>query len=544
MYQIRRNQSAMQETLEELSDESENLIQKALKIAHEGGKVEPVAFDIDPTNVAIYSASDTYRDNVHEGTFGVDYDILQFISRVPVISAILQTRINQIAEFCVPQEDQFKAGYIIRLKDQSKKPSAEESKEIQDLTRWLETCGEGYRFGGAFNFEAFIKMILRDSLTYDQACFEIMKNRRGDIIGFVPVDASTIRRRALTEEEKKEGRRDWEASGYIQIINGKKVADFEHDQLAFCIRRPRTTYFAKGYGFPELEELVRVVTHLVNAETYNASNFVNGIHAPSILVLKSKMTPQTFRNFKRDLYAMLSGAAQAKRTPIVQLDPDATLKEDLQSVNIGGTAEEMGYTTWIGYLTKLACALFQIDPAELGFVFGTEGQTGALTQQGPGARIQASKDKGLYPLLRSIQNWINMFILSKVSDKYELRFVGLDLDTEKDVLAGDIQRVSNYMTVNEIRAKYDLKPIEGGDIVLSQAYITSLSMAQQAQQDQGQQDQGDQGYDENQEDDEYNDQDEEQENDEPEQQGQQEQETEDNKEEIGKSTKHKFSIEI
>ena len=182
--------------------------------------------------------------------------------------------------------------------------------------------------------------------------------------------------------------------------------------------------------------------------------------------------------------------------------------------------------------------MFQIDPAELGFVFGTEGQTGALTQQGPGARIQASKDKGLYPLLRSIQNWINMFIISKVSDKYELRFVGLDLNTEKDVLAGDIQRVSNYMTVNEIRAKYDLKPIEGGDIVLSQAYITSLSMAQRAQQDQGQQDQGDQ------EDDEYNDQDEEQENDEPEQQGQQEQETEDNKEEIGKSTKHKFSIEI
>lgn len=532
MYQIRREKKTdTREALEELSDISEDLIQKALKAAEGGGKIEPSAYDVDPYNYSMYATSDSYRDNAHEGTFGVDYDILQFMSRVPVISAIIQTRLNQIAEFCVPQEDQYKAGYVIRLRDQERKPTPEETKEMRELSKWLETCGEGYRFGGAFNFEAFVKMILRDSLTYDQAAFEIIKNRKGEIAGFIPVDGSTIRRSALSEKEKEEGRRDWEHTAFIQVINGKKVAEFDAENLAFCIRRPRTTYHARGYGFPELEELIRVVTHLVNAETYNASNFINGIHAPSILVLKSKMSPNTFRSFKRDMYAMLSGAAQAKRTPIIQLDPDTNLKEDLQSVSIGGSAEEMGYTQWIGYLTKLSCALFQIDPAELGFVFGTEGQTGALTQQGPGARIQASKDKGLYPLLRSVQNWLNRFIIHPVShDKYELRFVGLDLETEKDVLAADVQRVSNFLTVNEIRAKYNLPKVEGGDVILNQAYITALGMSQASQEQQAQ---GDQGYDES------------------EQEGEQEdegedQDQEDQEEQVQKAQikNHKFTIEI
>ena len=479
--------------LAELADISEELLQKALKTAEAGGKIEPSAYDLDPSNYAAYTSSDSYRGSEHEGTSQLDYDILTYMSRVPVISSILQTRINQIAEFCIPQEDQFKAGYVIRLRDKTKEPTDEEKKEMQTLTQWIETCGEGYKFGGAWDFESFVRMIIRDSLIYDQACFEIIKNRGGAIIGFIPVDASTIRRASVTEEEKKTGHRDWIDSAFIQVINGKRVATFDNDQLAFCICRPRTNIVSRGYGFPELEELVKVVTHLVNAETYNASNFTNGIHANSILAIKSKMNPQLFRAFKREFYANLSGPAQAKRTPIIQLDPES--QEEIESVNLGATAEEMGYKDWLGYLTKVACSVYQIDPAELGFVFGTEGQTGALTQQGPGARIQASKDKGLYPLLRSVQNWINRHIIHQVNEKYELRFMGLDAETEKEALTSDIQRVSNYMTINEIRAKHGLEEIEGGDVILNQAYITALGMSQQQAQEQqapqGQEDDGD-----------------------------------------------------
>jgi len=217
------------------------------------------------------------------------------------------------------------------------------------------------------------------------------------------------------------------------------------------------------------------VTYLVNAETYNAANFVNGIHVNSILAVKSKMSPQMFRAFRRDFYAMLSGAQNAKRTPILQLDPEAN--EEVSSVNMGSSAEEMGYSTWMGYLTKIACAIYQIDPAELGFVFGSEGVTSSLSQGGPEQRILASKDRGLRPLLRQVQGWINRWIIHPIDPELSFRFVGLDAEDASSKLKSDVDKVSHYLTINEVRAANGLEPLEkGGDIVLNQTYVTALSM--------------------------------------------------------------------
>lgn len=459
--------------LRDLAIASEDVIQKALR----GGSVGenssiPQAHDINPWD-STGAYGDTYRDSQHEGTLGLDYDVLLQMSRVPVISAIIQTRINQIAEFCNPQSNPYQAGFKLELRDADAEISEAQRKKINELTRWLETCGEGYKYGGAVDFESFIRMILRDSLVYDQCSFEILKNKKGEVTGFVPVDAGTIRRSATDTEERKQGRRDWHESAFIQVINGQKTAEWDADSLAFGIRRPRTWIYSRGYGYPELEELIRTVTYLVNAETYNASNFTNGIHVNSILAVKSKMSPQVFRAFRRDFYAMLSGAHQAKRTPILQLDPEAN--EEVSSVNLGQSAEEMGYSTWMGYLTKLACAIYQIDPAELGFVFGAEGVTSALSTGGAEQRILSSKDRGLRPLLRQVQGWINRYIIHPIDPDLTFKFVGLDVKSAEAEIKERIDAVSHYMTINEVRADAGLEPLEkGGDIVLSQTYVTGL----------------------------------------------------------------------
>ena len=203
----------------ELAETSEALIQKALKSGNVGASERvPQAHDLNPWD-STTAYGDTYRTTEHEGTLGLDYDVLLRMSRVPVISAIIQTRVNQIAEFCNPQRDKYSAGYILEPREPDTEITDAIRKRMNDLTRWLETCGDGYKLGGASDFEAFVRMILRDSLTYDQCVFEILKNRKGEISGFVPVDASTIRRSATTDEEKKEGRRDWQESAFVQVIN-------------------------------------------------------------------------------------------------------------------------------------------------------------------------------------------------------------------------------------------------------------------------------------------------------------------------------------
>lgn len=477
------------ETLAQLATEAEDIIEKALAGKKGEYSTLPTAHDLNPWD-SHTAYGDAYRSTEHEGTLGLDYDMLLQMSRVPVISAIIQTRINQVAEFCTPQKSPYDAGFVIGLRDSSAEMTDEAKEKIRKLTAWLETCGEGYKYGGAYDFESFIRMILRDSLTYDQASFEVMRNRKGELVGFVPVDASTVRRASVGDEERKEGRRAWHESAFVQVINQKQVAEWDADSLAFAVRRPRTWVYSRGYGFPELEELIRTVTYLVNAETYNASNFVNGIHVNSILAVKSKMSPQMFRAFRRDFYAMLSGAHNAKRTPILQLDPEAN--EEVSSVNMSSSAEEMGYSTWMGYLTKIACAIYQIDPAELGFVFGSEGVTSSLSQGGPEQRILASKDRGLRPLLRQVQGWINRWIIHEIDPSLSFRFEGLDVEDASAKLKSDIDKVSHYMTINEVRAENGLEPLEkGGDIVLNQTYVTATMGGDGAEGEVSWEDEGD-----------------------------------------------------
>lgn len=106
--------------------------------------------------------------------------------------------------------------------------------------------------------------------------------------------------------------------------------------------------------------------------------------------------------------------------------------------------------------------MFQIDPAEIGFNFGVEGQNSAIFSMGVQDRAILSKEKGLRPLLRAIESWINRYIIDQVDSRYELTFVGLDSIPKDKQLEMDLKKMA-FMTLNEIRAKYDLPPHPMGD---------------------------------------------------------------------------------
>ena len=114
-------------------------------------------------------------------------------------------------------------------------------------------------------------------------------------------------------------------------------------------------------------------------------------------------------------------------------------------------------------------------------MFGSEGVTSSLAQGGPEQRILASKDRGLRPLLRQVQGWVNRWIIHPIAPDLAFEFVGLDAETEASKLQADKERVAAYMTINEVRASNGLEPLEkGGDIILNQTYVTAMSMAEGA----------------------------------------------------------------
>jgi hypothetical protein len=270
----------------------------------------------------------------------------------------------------------------------------------------------------------------------------------------------------MTAAEKAQGRRDPEGTHYVQVIKEKTKAEFKAKDLCFGIRRPRSDIKYKGYGFPELEEIIPILTNLLNAESFNAANFTNGISVSGIVAVKTKMNPQLFRAFRREFYSMLSGSHNAKKTPLIQLDPDGN--EDLKSLNLSSTNREMEFQEWINYNIRQVCAMFQIDPAEVGFSFGDVGVKSTLNQRGPAEKVLLSKEKGLRPLLRAIESWLNKFVIRELDPRFELVFSGMDIIPKDTQLDMDIKKVGAFMTVNEMRATMDLPPLPNGDVILNQ----------------------------------------------------------------------------
>ena len=431
------------------------------------------AHQIDTLDLDTFTGNEATLGDRHPGTAqGLTFSTLRQMARVDIAGAIIGTRVNQVASFTQPQLDDGQLGYKIRLRDHEAVPTRADKRQAFLITDFMQSCGDNRAVGFEMDFENLTRQVIRDSLILDQASFEVLRTRRGAVAGFVPVDAATIRRVVPTVQERESGLYAVDPKlAFVQIIQHQRVAAWAPHELAFGVRRPRSNIYVNRYGFPELEELMKTLTSIIHAEAYNAQNFTHGMHASGILAIKSKMDVDTFRAFRRYFYAMLQGAFNAKKTPILQLNPADG--EEIQSVNLSNTNREMEYQEWMAFLMKVACAIYQMDPAEINFVHGAEGQSGSMTQQGPEMRVQYSKERGLRPLLRSYEKWLNRWVVNQIDPRFELCFVGLEEQLKNSRMERDLKLLGGYMTFNEIRARNDHERIDNpaADMIGNATYM-------------------------------------------------------------------------
>lgn len=449
---------------------------------------DPEVKDLDPLDT--WNMLDPQNlGKQHPGTDGhsLSYDLLDVLAGVPMIQAIVSKRINQWAEYASPQRSRFDVGYRIQLRDSRQKTSAAAQKRALELSRWLYTCGDP-RLTENGTLENWVRKVARDSLVYDQLCSEIMYADNGKPAGFVAVDAKTIRRAKLSSKELKDQQRNPQ-SGYVQVLHNKVLAEWDQEHFMFGVRNPRTGIQYNGYGHPELEQAAVTITQLVNATTYNASNFTNGIHAAGIFAITSAMSDQTFRQSERRLRSMMTGASNSNRVLTMKLDPNQ--KESVNWQSLTNNNKEMEYSKWIDFLVKIVCSVFHMDPAELGFTMTTGG--GFSANSGQGERIANARETGLRPNIRFLENLLNSRIIHLLDEDFEVSLEGFDSATEAIKLEHYGKAVRSYMAVNEVRTLEMLEafeseaanngPIDG----VYQSTVQNLALqAQQAQQMQAQ----------------------------------------------------------
>lgn len=419
----------------------------------------------------------------------INFETLQRVSiRNSVVAAVIVTRVNQVSSFSSPARfSKDGVGFEISLKDPKKKPTPEQERLMLALESFLENCGYDNN-PNRDNFDDFLRKIVRDSLTYDQLTFEKVPDRLGRIAEFYAVDAGTIRSvdlESLNEDDQLVYSELYGMNNlprWVQVINGVVTAEFTGKELAFGVRNPRTDINSQPYGLSEIEILTTQITSHLWAEDYNSRYFSQGGTTKGILNLKGQnLSKEQIEAFRRQWNAQITGMTGAWKTPVMSVD-------GIEYLNVSQSNREMEYEMWMNYLINIVTSVYQIDPSEVNFPNrggAGGGGGGGLGDGGIEDRLKNSKDKGLRPLLRFIENTVNRHLISEFSTDFTFKFVGLDRESEKDKQELTNKEVRMYKTVNEVRKEHDMKPIKGGDIILDPTfsnYLSQQEMAEQAEQ--------------------------------------------------------------
>lgn len=415
----------------------------------------------------------------------LSYNILYQMSvKNSVIAAVLNTRINQISTFTKPSRFSTDGiGFQIKLRDPLAVPTDEQQDMFRALEIFLENCGYN-RDNSRDDFDTFIRKIVRDSLTYDQLCFEIVPDRRGRPAEILAVDASTIR----AASENYNGETFWgnapknssEPIKWVQVVDGSVVSWFTANELAFGVRNPRSNINMQPYGFSELEMLIQQITSHLYAEEYNAKYFSQGGTTKGIINIKSDPNgignKEQLESFKRQWRAQVNGMTGAWKTPVLQV-PDG-----IEYISVNQSNRDMEYSQWVNYLINIVCAVFLIDPAEVNFSNnGGAAAQSSVFETSQEQKLKHSRDKGLKPLLRFIEAIINKHVISRFSQDYVFCFTGLDEKSEEEKAELDSKYIKTWKTINEIRREHGEKPLEYGDVILDASYLNYIQQKETAE---------------------------------------------------------------
>lgn len=348
-----------------------------------------------------------------------------------------------------------------------------------------------------WNFDAALRAWVRDTLTYDRYATEIVPDRAGRVHHWFPVDGATIKFASnrlsdykqmaenfvnldiLYPENKVEAMEKQKvlelrpellsknAYKYVQVIRGKIERAYTKDEMKVGIRNLSADIYMNGYGVSELELVVSLVTGHLNAEFYNQAYFTQGFSAKGILHIKAALNRRKVETVRQQWQHMLKGSRNSFQTPIF-----AGLDE-VEWIPLTQNHQDIGFEGWMRYLVKMICAIYQIDPHEIGIGLKDEGAGGGMSGDNTKEKLDQSKNKGLYPLMRHIENYVNEQIIKPFDNRFVLKFCGVTAESrEESIKRQDIERKFKK-TVNEMRAEDGLPPLPGmDDFIAGPEYAT------------------------------------------------------------------------
>lgn len=416
---------------------------------------------------------------------GISFGTLNRMGEIFIVKAIINTRIEQVQNFLKYSLDDQKPGYQIRYKkspgSEDKELNEKDKKIVDYIVKFLEEGGENDKWECEDNFQEFTRKVLRDSLVLDQMTFELVRARNMNLKKYRAVDAALIRQLDTNDPRYAQMFENFHWHGYLpryamvwdgQIIRHPVTNEyvvFYPWELGYGVRNKTTNVLRNGYGCSELETLIEIVTWILWGMQYNGNFFKQGSQPKGFINVKNGNIDQgTLNEFRQDWKQTMSTVYNSHKIPVIQ-------GIDLEWIDLQQTNRDMEFTEWIKFLLVIACAVYRMDPSELGFQFQDAARI--FGQEGQKERLDHSRQKGLTPLLVFYQNVLNKYIISEIDDRLELVFTGIEIEDEAAQVELDKKKSeAGFVSLEDMFEKYSGRKFNPEkDTILNTVYQSAQS---------------------------------------------------------------------
>ena len=366
------------------------------------------------------------------------FPVLRAFSNVELVRLAIETRKDQIETL----------DWSVKIKDPLKGEKGE-NPDCRTIERFLD------RPDGVNDFATWSRMLLEEMLVIDAPAIERVRNRKGQLAGLVIVPGDTIHPLLDSTGRRPMGPK---IPAYQQIIKGKPWVNLTNDDMLYIPRNPRP---GKIYGYSPVEQTIVTIQTLMKRQTGQLAYFTEGNIPAGILTGPEGWTVSQLAEMQNAFNEQLKNVASRPSTLI--WTPFGTRYQEFKEAPLKQEFDE-----WLARIIQYA---FNLPPTPF---------IRAMNRSTANNDSDRGKEEGLLP----IKLWLKRILDRVIADDMghpELEFVWTDVaevDLEKQAKVDDLYLRNGSVTINEVRDRRGLQPVEGGDdlLVYSPTGVTPLDV--------------------------------------------------------------------
>lgn len=290
-------------------------------------------------------------------------------------------------------------------------------------------------------FRELINIMVDDTLTLDAVAFEYQKTRGGALLGLVPVDPATI----VLRLDEHGGVPMPPEYAYAQYIGGQKIAEFTINDMLY------ETYSARSYspyGLAPLESLILQAESALRGTLYNLAYFKESNVPEGFITLPEETAESTeeIRQWQEWFDQLMAGDVRFQRR--LKILPGGSEYTPAKK------PEDMAFERFEMWLLQQTCAVFDVQPQDIGITYQVNKATGEVQED-------VGKERGLYPLANYLKEIFDSIIQEELGLP-ELQFVWVNInpaDAKEEIEIADKEIRLGALSVDEYREAHGLEPI-------------------------------------------------------------------------------------